>query len=132
MLIPIIIYFLLVCFAALIVLSACAATTHFLPRQFTSEQSGVPATSIRMAATLAEGTARKLVTRKCGRTMTKSEDRGDSRKDGNPFSASSPPNGAGGRSALNRPSRARSPLLPDPAIAFGRLLAMSKCWRRVA
>lgn len=35
-----------------------------------------------MAATDAEGTARKLVNRKCGRTMTKSEDRGDSRKDG--------------------------------------------------
>jgi hypothetical protein len=31
-----------------------------------------------MAATVAEGTARKLLSRKCGRTMTKSEDRGDS------------------------------------------------------
>jgi len=31
---------------------------------------------------VAEGTARKLVPCKCGRTMTKSENRGDSRKDG--------------------------------------------------
>jgi hypothetical protein len=36
--------------------------------------------NLRMAATLAEGTARKLVIRKCGRTMTNSEDRGDSRE----------------------------------------------------
>ena len=33
-----------------------------------------------MAATPAEGTARKLVTRKCGRTMSKSENRGDGRE----------------------------------------------------
>lgn len=38
--------------------------------------------SVGMAATVTEGTARKLVTRKCGRTMTNSEDRGDSRRDG--------------------------------------------------
>ena len=35
-----------------------------------------------MAATALEGTAPKLVTGKCGRTMPNSEDRGDSRKDG--------------------------------------------------
>lgn len=45
----------------------------------------LPCDNVRMAATAEEGTAHKLVTCKCGRTMANSEDRGDSRKDGSPI-----------------------------------------------
>lgn len=47
--------------------------------------NAIPLTKLRMAATAYGGTARKLVTRKCGRTMTKSEERGGSRRDGTDF-----------------------------------------------
>ena len=47
-----------------------------------SASAAMPGDNRRMAATAEEGTAHKLVTCKCGRTMPNSEDRGDSRKDG--------------------------------------------------
>lgn len=47
-----------------------------------SASAAMPGDNRRMAATAEEGTAHKLVTCKCGRTMPNSEERGDSRKDG--------------------------------------------------
>lgn len=53
------------------------------PKNFPRSTSAVmPRDNQGVAATVEEGTARKLVTRKCARPMSKSEDRGDSRKDG--------------------------------------------------
>lgn len=106
MLIPLCLYLFCACFAALIVLSACAAAG--------SNLSAWRRNPSRLGTTLYPESGLKRPAAL------------------NPISAPRSPRGAVGRSALSRSAGSGSPLSPDPAIAFVRLLALSQSWRRVA